>query len=167
MGEGARVDEDRIGPLPRFVDGIDQFPFVIRLQEAQRGALVGGVFRKEGFDIGQRVPAVDLRLAGTEQIEIWAVQDEDAAHYRVIHTVVRPACQERSTISKQSFYGSMSCPRIDLTAGSGTSSVTNTSPTSRKSTKFSLPAAIFLSACMAERSASPDNPAGICTGKLR
>ena len=52
----------------------------IALEGGERVARGRGPCGQAGVDVDQRVMAVDLRLAGAEQVEVGAVQDEDRGH---------------------------------------------------------------------------------------
>ena len=62
----------------------DQLPLVIGLAELHRYSEGLGAHLNRGFDTGQGVPAVNLRLAGSEQIQVGTIEEEDLHHAWVI-----------------------------------------------------------------------------------
>lgn len=63
-----------VGPLR---DRIDEFTFVVGLEEARLGARSFRVRGDEFFKVSKRLLAVDLRLALAEPIEVRSVDDAD------------------------------------------------------------------------------------------
>ncbi len=70
------------------MNAVDQRTFVVALEALEADAVPGARCRaRRAVDVGERLAAVDLRLARAEQIQVRAVQDEDAALL-----LVRAAC---------------------------------------------------------------------------
>src|SRR3546814_1934306 len=61
----------------RFVQPVDQHALVVRLAAVDAEAEAGRLFREARMNLVQRIVAVDLRLAGAEEIEVGAGEDED------------------------------------------------------------------------------------------
>ncbi|KAG0939376.1 hypothetical protein G6F31_015314 [Rhizopus arrhizus] len=81
VGEGGRVDQDESGSVvARGLHAVHQYMLGIGLK-AFHGVPGGGRLRGQRLvDVGQRGVAVDLRLAGAEQVEVGAVQDQQLRH---------------------------------------------------------------------------------------
>jgi len=78
VGVGGRVDDDELRAVAaRGLDAVDQSAFVVALEAAQRGAGGVGDLAEFGIDLGEGLRAVDLGLAGAEQVEVGAMQDEN------------------------------------------------------------------------------------------
>ena len=82
VGIGTRVQDHAVGAGSRRVQRIDQRAFVIALLESHRDAEITGQRPAGGFDVGESVTAVDVRLARAEQVQVRSVQNED------VHDVV-------------------------------------------------------------------------------
>src|SRR5215471_5197709 len=70
----------------RFLDPVDELPFVIGLPEIDLEVERGGTRQTPLLDIGQCVATVNRGIANPEQVEIGAVQDKDG---RQIYTPLR------------------------------------------------------------------------------
>src|SRR5579859_3842769 len=77
MAVGAGIDHDSGKAGPRFLYPVDQLTFMIALPAIDLQPQAGGMRAASRFDIRQRVMAIDLRLAGSQQIEVGAVDNED------------------------------------------------------------------------------------------
>src|SRR5205814_2078262 len=124
--ERARVDDDCVAGGALFFDPVDQLAFVVRLQAGEYELELAGALGEQLFQVGERLGAVNLRLATAERPEIWAVENEHL-HFprtslRAIHTMA-----------------------------SSTSQPDSARPTPRRSTQPGLPARAFLSCCIALR----------------
>ena len=78
-----RVDQDEGGAVAaRGLHAVDQLVLGVGLQALE--LVAGGLraLREVGVDLGQGRAAVDLRLAGAEQVEVGAVQDQQLCHRR-------------------------------------------------------------------------------------
>lgn len=77
------IDDDVLGAIaPGFLNSVDQRAFVIALKDGQRGTPFSRHLFETLIDVGQGKPAVDLGLACSEQVEIGAVQNQNALrHY--------------------------------------------------------------------------------------
>src|SRR5271154_246606 len=81
MGEGGGIDDDAGGALASAGNPGDDLVFASGLMKFDRKPQFFADAAAVRFDLGQRLAAVDLRLALAEQIEIRAVQDnDDRAH---------------------------------------------------------------------------------------
>ena len=123
----------------RCVQPVDERALVVRLEEVDLEPELGGADRDPVVDLVQRLAAVDLGLARAEQVEVRALEDEDARHARASAAAAgRPA----------------RTPSIAAaTTASGTSSRTTT-PSAVGSTQRRRPAACFLSVPVASSTAS-------------
>ncbi len=83
MRVSSRIDDDVLRAIATgFLDAIDQSAFVIALEDGEFGTLRGGLLFESLIDVGQGKPAVDLGLACSEQVQIGAVQNQNALrHY--------------------------------------------------------------------------------------
>lgn len=77
VGQRPGIDHDAIRPFARLLDGIDDLPFVVRLQDAGLRAQSSGFGLDPEIDLIEGLPAVQLRLPPAEQIEVGAVQDQN------------------------------------------------------------------------------------------
>src|ERR1700722_17282628 len=77
MGEGGGIDDDAGGALASAVNPVDKLIFAIALMKLDRKPKFAANAAAVRLDVGQGLPAVDLRLPLAEQIEIGAVQDND------------------------------------------------------------------------------------------
>src|SRR3984957_631960 len=77
MGEGGGIDDDAGGALASVMNPADDLVFAIALMKLDRKPKLTADTAAVRFDVGQRLAAVDLRLALAGQIEIRAVQDND------------------------------------------------------------------------------------------
>src|SRR5271169_5673880 len=68
MGEGGGIDDDAGGALASAVNPVDQLVFAIALMELDRKPEFCADATAVRFDIGQRLAAVNLRLALAEQV---------------------------------------------------------------------------------------------------
>ena len=66
-------------PLARLVDPVDQLVFAVALAELDRQTELGCGAAAERLDVGERLAAVDLRLALAEQVEVRPVENGDGA----------------------------------------------------------------------------------------
>ena len=81
VGEGAGIDDDAPRALAAAMDPVDDLVFPVALMELDRELELRADPPAVRLDIGQRLAAVDLRLALAEQIEIGAVENgDDSAH---------------------------------------------------------------------------------------
>src|SRR5277367_487710 len=77
MGEGGGIDDDAGGALASAMNPVDDLVFAIALMKLDRKPKLTADTAAVRFDVGQRLAAIDLRLAHAEQVEIRAVQDHD------------------------------------------------------------------------------------------
>lgn len=78
---GAGVDDQPCDPIgARLVDPIDQGALVIGLKGLDGSAVLLAEGDKLAVNLRQRRPTINLRLTGTEKIQIGAVQNEELQH---------------------------------------------------------------------------------------
>jgi hypothetical protein len=77
------IDHDAAGLLARFVDPVDDFIFAVTLVEANLKLQFRGGRHAIVLDVSQRLIAVNMRLAFTQQVEVGAVQHEDGATHKL------------------------------------------------------------------------------------
>ena len=85
VGERGGVDQDPMGPVGTLLDPIDERPLVVGLEagEFHRGAREsGGLGGQAAVDLLERGAPVDLRLAAAEEVQVRAVEHEDADRLR-------------------------------------------------------------------------------------
>ena len=75
VGEGARVDDDAAGALPRLVDPVDDLVFAVALVEAEAELQLRRQRAAGGLDVGESLVPVDMRLALAQKIEVRTVED--------------------------------------------------------------------------------------------
>ena len=125
-----RVDQRSVGPLPEVgrharcrvpaaerVDGVDQVALVVELGEGQGDADLAGHFVQPGLDLVQRRRAIQLGLAGAQQVQVRAVEDGDP------HFGFSPCSHE------------LNCSRSTGLPGSLAGGVGSTAPTSSDGVK--------------------------------
>ena len=76
----SRVDVPTLGVASCAVDGLDELVLGVALDEAQ--AMTGslGLGRQPGMDVSQGLGPIVFGLAGAEQVQVGAVEDEDVGH---------------------------------------------------------------------------------------
>ena len=124
VGQAAGVDDRDVEVAE--VQPIDQRALVVRLEEGDREAELRGLRRDPGMDLVERLVAVDLGLAGADQVEVRALQHEHGRHRGLPLGVASRPAAARST-----------------SAGSMSSRMTTPSAVGR--TQRRRPAACFLS----------------------
>lgn len=62
------------------MDAVDDCALVVRLERLEGVAGSGGFGEAGGLDVGEGGVSVDLRLAGAEEVEVGAVDEEDFGH---------------------------------------------------------------------------------------
>jgi hypothetical protein len=72
-----RVDDDAGHLAARLLDPVDQLALMVGLAKLQPEAQLAGAPSAGFLDIRQAGAAVDLRLAGAEQVQIGSVEDEN------------------------------------------------------------------------------------------
>src|SRR5512134_1426969 len=120
------------------MDGVDERALMVRLHDPQLGVGLVGFVDKHFVDLGQRPAAVDFRLALPEQVEVGAVEDEDAHGGGLLGLVnCRSVGQSisGSMVRRHSSFVTCTASSAAMTAAGGTSSRTKTSPMSWMSTK--------------------------------
>ena len=83
VGETAGVDEDAVRPGDRLLDAVDQRPFVIALKELDVGCRAPSRWMsRSALTLVEGSLAVDLRFAGSQEVEIGAVNHLDLMRIR-------------------------------------------------------------------------------------
>ena len=72
-----RVDDDAVDAAAGGLDAVDQRTFMVGLECVKIAIVMGCDSGTVGFDVGQRCVAVDVWLAGAEEVEVRAVEEED------------------------------------------------------------------------------------------
>ena len=78
---GAAINDDGSGALRRLLDPIDQFAFRVALPEIDAEAEAFGLSRTQSLDVGERLAAVDFRLAAAQHIQVGAVEYQDRVRH--------------------------------------------------------------------------------------
>lgn len=81
MGPCAWVDHNAGATAAGSVDPVDQFAFVVGLAEFNLQAQIAGAGPAAISEVAKRFATVLVRLAGAEQIEIGAVEHENAGRH--------------------------------------------------------------------------------------
>ena len=81
VGVGAGIDDDAGGLLAGFLDPVDEIALVVGLAEIDLQPEPRAGLLAVGLDVGQRLAAIDARLALAEHIEVGTVQDENRLQY--------------------------------------------------------------------------------------
>jgi hypothetical protein len=77
--EPARVDHDAGAVLAGGVDGIQQHALVVALHGTDLEAAAGRGIRRHPLDVGERRRPVQGRLPGAQEVQVGAVDEEQAA----------------------------------------------------------------------------------------
>ena len=77
VGEGGRIDDDSGRALAAAMNPFDDLVLAIALMELDLEPELGPDAPAIRLDIGQRLAAVNLRLAFSQEVEIGTVQDGD------------------------------------------------------------------------------------------
>ena len=77
VGICGSVEDDSVKGFAGRLDPSDEFAFEVALAELDFGVELGGAAFHQGFDIVQGGVAVDLGLACAEEVQIWAIEEED------------------------------------------------------------------------------------------
>lgn len=76
--ESSRIDHDTIHTLvPCFMNTIDQRALPITLERIKGSSSCRDLGPSCALDIRETGRAVDARFPGTEEVEVWSVQEED------------------------------------------------------------------------------------------
>jgi hypothetical protein len=82
VGECSRIDQDEAGAiLSGGMNAIHESPFVVALHAFQCEAGGFGLRRQPLIDAVESVRAIYARFAGSQQVQIGAVQDKNLRHY--------------------------------------------------------------------------------------
>ena len=84
------VDHNARARADRLVDPVDQDPLGIGLPELEREAELPGPLATHRLDLGKRRGAVNMGLAGAEQVQIGAVQDEHGLAHAILPSLLEP-----------------------------------------------------------------------------
>jgi hypothetical protein len=79
--EGAGVEDHTVDVAAGLVQPADELALDVRLEVDDGDVSLGGVDPEVGDDVGQRVVAVDLRLPGSEEVEVRSVEDENSSRH--------------------------------------------------------------------------------------
>ena len=80
MGIGCGVDDDELNIFGRgCLDAVDQLTFVVALEGLEQQAIRARPAFHGRMDIAQRRATVDFGFAGSQQVQIRPVQDENSA----------------------------------------------------------------------------------------
>lgn len=90
MGESARVDDDYVDVTSGLMDTVDDGALPIRLEGIELGPEIRALLLRGFDDVVEGRTAVQLRLSRAEQIEVWAVDEEDAANHCAVDAPVWP-----------------------------------------------------------------------------
>ena len=96
--------EDAVRGAARALDPVDQLAFVVRLEGAELRPRRLGLRRERRVDLGEGGPAVDLGLAGPEEVQVRPVHDEDAQR--------RPWAQARRRTLAERLRAELSQPQV-------------------------------------------------------
>src|SRR6185369_12669212 len=135
VGQPAGVDDRDVEVAA--VQPIDQGALVVRLEEVDLETELGRARGDLGVDLVERVAAVDLGLARPEEVEVRALEDEDAGHAETLE----PGAAASNEAAARS------------TTSAGTSART-TEPSAVGRTQRRAPSACFLSAARAPSTVS-------------
>lgn len=78
MGERPCVDDQSVEAADGPLDGVDDGAFVIRLKRLQGCSVRRGASTPLSLEVCKSGCAIDMRFSGSEKVEIWAIDDEDA-----------------------------------------------------------------------------------------
>lgn len=82
MGKGAGIDQDEAGTvMPGGMNAIHQYTFVIALQAIQANADLAGARHQVGVNAVESIGTIDAGFAGSQQVQVGAVQNENLGHY--------------------------------------------------------------------------------------
>jgi hypothetical protein len=83
MGKGSRIEQDEVNAFTAGrLNAVNQLVLGIALQVLQVMAAGLGLFKQLLVDLFQRQPAIGVRLATAEQIQIGAMQDKNGGQFR-------------------------------------------------------------------------------------
>lgn len=77
MRVSTRVDDDAVDVAAGSLDAVDDCAFVVGLEGVEGATVLGGDGAAVVFDVGEGGVAVDVWLAGAEEVEVRAVDEED------------------------------------------------------------------------------------------
>ena len=81
VGIGRRVDDDEVDLVgPGLLDAIDDVALAVRLEGLQLYMLLLCKADQIPIDLGERIGAIDFRLACAEQVQIGAMYDQNLSH---------------------------------------------------------------------------------------
>ncbi len=118
VGEGGRVDDDKIHLAHGLMNAADQLVFGVGLQVFQADAEFTGAVRQIGDDLIERLAAVDTRLPFAQQIQVWSVKQKDSVILRHIEYIlddIAAICQLSLDYQKSShFLRKWVCPGTQI-----------------------------------------------------
>ena len=80
VGGRAGVEDDRLAGPASLLDPGDELAFVVALRATQRNAMCTGENVESSLDLGERLGAVGVGLARSQQVQVGSVQDMDDRH---------------------------------------------------------------------------------------
>src|SRR5215467_2501547 len=86
VGESAGIDDHAGGSRRLFLQEVDDLALAVALEERQFNFQLRGVRLHEVVEVGERLRAVNVRLALAEQVEVRPVDDDDLAHAIALRT---------------------------------------------------------------------------------
>ena len=118
MRIGAGVNDKAVGSGRLGLEPVDQGALAVGLEGPHLGAVCGGPLLDELFDVGEGLPTVDLRFAGAQGIQVWAVYQEDS-HRGIVSDISRFGPKGRSPGRVAGFARCRESSRNLLPASSG------------------------------------------------
>lgn len=83
VGEGTGIDDNRVDFVdPRLMDTVNEGAFVVGLETRDGDWFVGcgegrAAVLEHGLYVGEGFAAVEMWLSGSEEVEVWAVEEKD------------------------------------------------------------------------------------------
>jgi hypothetical protein len=90
MGETTGIDQEPIALTHRRLHCVDQGSFMVGLKTAKLDAQIFGIELKHSVNFWKRFRTVDPRLALAKQVQVWAVENEDAQNKDLTAGVANP-----------------------------------------------------------------------------
>ena len=104
MGEGRRIDDDEVDALVAgILNALHQFVLGVALHRHQVVARILRLLLQNLIDIREIAIAIDTRLALSQQIQVWPMQDQDGCHWRnASHSSLRAGlCTDQPGTSRE------------------------------------------------------------------
>lgn len=101
---GRRVDDDEVDLVgPGLLDAIDDVALAVRLEGLQRDTFLLCQASQIPVDLGERIGAIDFRLARAEQVQIGTVYDQNLSHQIFLRAEVQIAGFSHIDLIESSF----------------------------------------------------------------